>query len=112
MDKAIYLSENSKYIDDDSLAAIEQIPADKWATVMAAAEAIDAADIGLDCTVAATRETLDDFEDSRAKHWAERGKCVRGDGFSAYSNIQIAKGRRRQSLAVIDCGDIRIALTA
>ena len=113
MGKQAYIKANGRHIDDDSMAALEQIPADKWATVIAAAEAIDAAEIGLDCTVAVTRETLDDFANSHKNHWSEQGKTTTAilDG-RAWRNVQIAKGQRRVSLAVVDCGDFRVCLTA
>lgn len=113
MTKQDYIEANGTHISDDSLAAIEQIPENAWAAVQAAADLIDASNIGLDCEVAATHETIEDFQKSRNKHWAERGQTLTAtlDG-RAWKNIQIAKGQRRQSLAVIDCGEIRIALTA
>ena len=109
--KAAHLAENSDYIGEDSLAAMEQIPESAWAMVQAAANALGASDIGIDCEVAATHETLEDFDNSRLG-WSERGKRTQGEGFITYQNVQIAKGRRRDNIAVIDCGEIRIALTA
>lgn len=112
MTKQEHIEANAKYISDDSLAALEQAPESAWETIQAAADALDASDIGTDCEVAATHETMEDFENSRLTAWAERGKRVAGEGFVIYENFQITKGARRQSLAVIDCGEIRIALTA
>lgn len=112
MTKPELLKSNTDHMTDESLAAIEQAPESAWSTIVAAAKAIDAEDIGLDCEVATTTETLEDFENSRSNYWSERGKRTQGEGFVTYENVQIAKGQRRQSLAVVDCGDFRIALTA
>ena len=112
MSKQELISENGKHMTDESLAAIEQIADADFAALQAAAEAIDASDIGIDCEVAITRETLKDFENSRATKWAEKGKRTQGEGFITYENIQLTKGERRQTLAVIDCGDFRACLTA
>jgi len=112
MTKQQHIEANAKYISDESLAALDQAPESAWSAIQAAADAIDASDIGTDCEVAATAETMEDFDNSRMTCWTERGKRVAGNGFVVYENIQIAKGERRQNVAVIDCGEIRIALTA
>ncbi len=117
MEKQAYIDENTDYIDDDSLAAIEQIPAEIWhAATHACKELCGSPDLGLACKVATTRETLEDFDNSRDNHWAERGQrrewILATTTTHAYKNIQIAKGQRRQSLAVIDFGDFRVCLTA
>jgi hypothetical protein len=112
MTKQELISENEKHMTNESLAAITSAPESAWAAIIAAAASIEAEDIGIDCEAATTHETLEDFDNSRVSAWAERGKRTQGEGFITYENIQIAKGQRRQSLAVVDCGDFRIALTA
>jgi hypothetical protein len=112
MTKQELISENEKHMTNESLAAITSAPEAAWETIVAAAAAIDAEDIGIDCEAATTHETMEDFDNSRMNHWSERGKRVAGSGFVVYENIQITKGQRRQRLAVIDCGDFRLCLTA
>ena len=60
-----------------------------------------------------TQETLEQFEES-SKHWNERSAMLSGTiaGFPcrAWKNAQAGKGQGRQSMSVIDLGDVRIAL--
>lgn len=116
MQKADYINENERYIDDDSLAAIEACPDWAWlAVVEACKELTDSDDPGLSCTVAVTSETFADFEASRAD-WSEKGKRTLGEFEGIYvvyyRDFQIAKGDRRVSMAVVNAGDSRVCLTA
>jgi len=60
-----------------------------------------------------TTETFDDFIES-SKHWNERtGRDsgeIAGFKFIAWERMQSRKGKPRQSLSVIDFGDVRFAL--
>ena len=70
-----YLADNAAYIDEDSAASICQVPDADWPPVLAALGALNGgAGPGIDCAVAMTRETLDEFEDARSHHWSERGR--------------------------------------
>src|SRR3990167_6094146 len=76
-----FLETNKKYLplDSDSAVAISQVPDAAWPFIL---EALDehsggATDPGIDCAVAITRETLADFDASRANNWSERGTHFR-----------------------------------
>jgi len=60
-----------------------------------------------------THETLEQFEES-SKGWNERTAMKTGEiagfPFRAWKTAQAAKGQPRQSMSVIDLGDVRIAL--
>lgn len=60
-----------------------------------------------------THETLEQFEES-SKGWNERtamnSGTIAGFPFRSWKNAQAVKGAARQSMSVIDLGDVRIAL--
>lgn len=60
-----------------------------------------------------TQETLEQFEES-SKLWNERSSMTSGTiggfPFRAWKSAQAAKGHARQSMSVVDLGDVRIAL--
>ena len=60
-----------------------------------------------------TQETLEQFEES-SKNWNERTAMKTGEiggfPFRAWKNVQAVKGQPRQSMSVVDLGDVRIAL--
>ena len=60
-----------------------------------------------------TQETLEQFEES-SKNWNERTAMKTGEiggfPFRAWKNVQAIKGQPRQSMSVVDLGDVRIAL--
>lgn len=60
-----------------------------------------------------TRETIDQFIESSNK-WASCTKDkfgeIAGFKFVAWSEVQVAKGKQRRALSVIDFGDVRFAL--
>jgi len=60
-----------------------------------------------------TYETLEQFEES-SKNWNERTAMKTGEiagfPFLAWKIAQAAKGQPRQSMSVVDLGDVRIAL--
>ena len=60
-----------------------------------------------------THETIEQFAESSA-NWASCTKDKFGElagfKFVAWSEVQVAKGKQRRQLSVIDFGDIRVAL--
>lgn len=60
-----------------------------------------------------THETLEQFEES-SRYWNERSNVQRGEiagfKFLSWANAQAAKGQPRDSISVVDFGDVRIAL--
>ncbi len=60
-----------------------------------------------------TQETLEQFEES-SKNWNERSAMKTGEiagfPFRAWKSVQAVKGAQRQSMSVIDFGDVRFAL--
>lgn len=113
--KAQYITENAKYIEDDSLAALESCPDMAWLAVCAACrELTDSDDPGVSCEVAVTKETIADFIKSRCD-WATPGrrKEFSAEGLNAvmFTDFQITKGQRRSKMAVVDAGECRVCLT-
>lgn len=114
MTKHEYIDENAKYLGS-ALAAIEQVPEDKWDAIMAAMQLLGGTDPGIDCEVTITHETLADSDDARDDHWSERGKrsehTIAGHAALMFERFQVARGRTRQAtMVVVDLGDIRVAL--
>lgn len=60
-----------------------------------------------------THETLEQFEES-SKGWNERTAMNTGEicgfPFRAWKSAQAVKGQPRQSMSVVDLGDVRIVL--
>ena len=60
-----------------------------------------------------TQETLEQFEES-SKGWNERTAMKAGEiagfPFRAWKSAQPVKGQPRQSMSVVDLGDVRIVL--
>lgn len=60
-----------------------------------------------------TQETLEQWEES-SKCWNERTAMKAGEiagfPFRAWKSVQAAKGQPRQSMSVIDFGDVRVVL--
>lgn len=60
-----------------------------------------------------TQETLEQWEES-SKFWNERSTMKTGNlagfPFRAWKNVQAVKGQPRQSMSVIDFGEVRFAL--
>lgn len=108
-----------KYVSEDNAASIESLPEAAWAAMVEAwndYNGSDDATPGIDCSVAATHETLADFDATRAIHWSECGTREEATfgGFHAvkYERFQLRRGQpRRDVMIVIDLGDIRAALT-
>lgn len=65
------------------------------------------------CQAVQTADTVSDFE-AAAKNYAEAGTIERGElagfPFVHFGVVQVAKGTQRQSLSVIDLGDVRFAI--
>jgi len=114
MTKAEYLEENECCIEDENLPSLHACPDAAWDLIVAVGQKAFGShsdDPGIDYAVAATQETLADFDRSRSEHWKERGHRVEGDGYIIYEGIQVAKGQRRVTMAVVDADDCRICLT-
>jgi hypothetical protein len=111
-----YLTENARYIGEQSAAAISTLTDADWPVVLAALEELNGGctDPGIDCAVATTAETLDDFDNSRATYWSEKGsrKTIDCAGRSAvlFDRFQLRRGSERVSQVVIDFGARRVVL--
>ena len=111
-----FLAENEAYLDENTAAALSSLDDTAWPALVAALNKINcgALEPGIDCAVALTHETLEDFDDSRSKHWAERGTRTEHDcaGFKAvkYDRFQLRRGDTRRTQIVVDFGTIRAAL--
>jgi hypothetical protein len=107
---------DTQYISDEStVIAIEKIEAcgkmDELAAVFE--EEVNGGEIGYGCEAAVTHETMEDFADAAKNHWRE---CTTRNGEKVgaavvYRDVQIAKGQRRTTVLVFDCGDFRAVLT-
>lgn len=111
-----FIADNAKWLDERLAANLSQIDDAAWPALLAGLSKINpgATDPGIDCDIVVTAETLSDFDASREKHWAERGARAELDcaGFKAvfYDRFQVARGRRRESIIVIDVGDKRVVM--
>ena len=108
------IGENADYIESDSLAALEVLDDSAWPVLCEAASALDTKEPGIDTEIAITRETLEDFDNSRKSYWREKGEReeieVSGIAGRVYREIQICKGERRRSLIVLDFGEQRATM--
>ncbi len=57
----------------------------------------------------ATRKTLTDFRDAAKHSWNETSTCEEIRGGLYWPHVQTAKRQPRVALAIIDCGDFRLA---
>ena len=113
-----FLAENAIFLpsDDPSTAAICQIPDTAWPAVVAAVDEYTGGGIepGIDCAVAVTRETLDEFRQARREHWRERGTeqamTIGGYRGLLFRSFQLHKGAERRDMLVLDIGTIRVSL--
>lgn len=111
-----FLSANSKFVGDEDAASISQISDVAWPAVLEALEELNGAgELGIDCSVAITRETLADFESAKQNHWRE---CRRSERFTfsglhatKYEGVQLSKGAQRRNMIIVDAGEYRIALS-
>lgn len=116
MTKSEFIAENTAYLDDRVLANLEQIPDAAWDAVVKCVDLANSggSEPGIDCDIAITHDTIDDFETARREHWREchRAAMSTVDGFhvASYSGVQMHKGGQRRDIAVIDCGEIRVCL--
>ncbi len=117
MRKSEYIKANAQYMGDTT--NIEQIPESCWDAVVEAAELHTGADKGsgepgISCEIVITHETLADFDSSRLTHWRERGErsahAIGGLSAMRYEGFQRSKGQSRESMTVVDCGDLRVVL--
>lgn len=69
---AVY-GDDAQYVDDNSAVAIESLPKTAWAALVEGCEGYlqSGNEPGIDCHVAATSETLDDFLTASRKSWNE-----------------------------------------
>lgn len=111
---ADHITENSSYLAEGTLAAIEGLTDNQFDTLVAAGDAVGLGeDVGVDFEVVKTHETLANFAES-AKGWTE---CRYRDEYEAngssivhYQEVQMFKGQPRHSFAVIDFGDFRLVI--
>ena len=106
--------EDAHYIDEDSAAAIEQVPAHLWAALQETMnDLVEGCEIGVDYKIAVTHETMEHFEDARKNHWVECGGVEPVNGplkAVQYLQVQIAKGHQRKEIVVVDLGETRAVL--
>lgn len=110
------LGDDASYCGDDSAAALEGLPAAAWPALVAACDEMGCGDApGIDCAVAKTNETIDDFDASRAAHWSEPGRRseldLAGRRAVMYERCQLRRGDQRLTQIVVDCGDSRAVLS-
>ncbi len=93
----------------DELAKVFQVgdtgDADGWEDL-----AIDPDYMSDDALPVVTRDTLDDFRRGSKEEWNETSTVqeIGGNGLF-WPHVQEKKGDRREALAVLDCGEFRLA---
>lgn len=110
-----YLTENAKWLNESSAAAIERIPTAAWPAVIEGVETlVGGKEPGIDCGVVITHETLQDFDAARQNHWKNKGtrtaRLIEGLTCLHFERFQLRAGDTRRSQFVIDAGDLRICL--
>ena len=111
-----YLSKNTQWIGQSSAVAISTLSDAVWPALLEGLREMNggSTDPGIDCAVAITTETINDFDNSRATYWREKGSRTEIDyaGLPAvyYDRLQLRKGSDRVSQVVIDLGDRRVVL--
>ena len=111
-----YLTKNTKWIDENSAVAISTLSDAVWPAILDGLEELNggSTDPGIDCAVAITTETINDFDNSRATYWREKGSRTEIEcaGLPAvyYDRLQLRRGSDRVSQVVIDLGDRRVVL--
>ena len=111
--KSLY-GDNAQYSDENSTTALEQIDEAYLPALNEALEDFQSGadlQLGCDCSVAVTHETLADFDAARANHWNGRGARddveVGGCKARRFKNFQLFEGQpRRSGMIVIQLGDI------
>lgn len=114
------LRENLEYMDSGSAIAAERLVvrgiSDDEASLIAQACLLMSGrnDVcaGVDCTLSIVSDSLQEFVAGRNGSWNERGTQVQSQDprIFAIRALQVSKGMTRDDLAVIDFGDVRVAL--
>jgi len=116
---ALYGDDEIYVRDEDDRAAICGLPADAWPAVLEATAELTGGTPGdqlpgIDCGIAKTHETINDFDAARSTYWSEPGTREEHmfDGRRAviYRRLQLRRGTSRIDQAVVDCGSCRAAL--
>ena len=112
-----YLTENAKWLSESSAVAIERIPAPAWLAVLEGVNIVAGGkEPGIDCGIAVTNETLEDFDAARQNHWKTKGtrtaRMIESLTCLHFERFQLRAGDTRRSQFVIDAGDLRICLIA
>lgn len=112
MTRIEYIEENKSYMNEKSASVLEVLTEEQFQMLVAATEKMGNSDVGIDNEITRTQETLEDWEDSRKKHWTECGKVTITTGAIFYEGVQMFKGQRRISqIAVLDMGEFRLTLS-
>lgn len=118
MNVAQLIGEEADGVDLDSLAALEQLPEHLWPALVGCCLAnfacVEPAVPGIDCRVAVTHETVEDFDCSRTSVWSEAGvrsvETYEGVEFVVFTDAQVRRGMRRQAIAVCRVGELTAVL--
>jgi hypothetical protein len=114
-----YLAQSSHYIDEQSSAIIEEMTDEQFRILMVATNEMlgvgemTQSEPGIDNSLTKTNESIADFDNSRAIHWAEQGIREEMDiGIPAvkYDRIQMHKSQPRQTFMVIDFNEYRVVM--
>lgn len=110
-----YLADNADYLNKESAVSIDGLADSDWPAVLAALEELNNGELpGIDCAVAHTAETLEDFDRSRREHWTDRGSRLVVDCAERpailYLRLQIRRGEQRSDMIVVDLGERRAVL--
>ena len=113
-----YIEKNKKYLSETSQMAISKIESAYWLAVCEAVDFVNSggSEPGIDCQIATTFETFEDFENARSSAWNEKGnkKQVEVEGVNVviYKGFQLKKNQKRKDSAILDLGDFRVVLSS
>lgn len=112
--KEQFIKENFKFIRDEfSKANIEDLSDSDFLKVNEIFKKVteEENNIGLNCRVVLTRDTLENFKEAQEKYWREKGSFEEIDKETLFfKNFQPVKGQERKNCLVIDIGEKRVSL--
>lgn len=106
MDAATYITENASYLDEASNATLAKLTQQQFEALVEISEDVGhGPDIGINNTLVASSESLEDFENSRKTSWRECGKASSNEfgGFPTmvYEGVQLFKNQPRINLIAV-----------
>jgi hypothetical protein len=112
MTRLDYIASIEKYAQPETVEFLRSLSDGQFERLVEATEMMGGCDLGIDNAPVKTHETLEDFDNSRDRFWAECRRTKTGADYRHYQGVQMARGKSRISdLVVVDLGEFRVALT-